>query len=209
MGGRLISVNVGTVQEHGSRRGRPLMSAIGKAPVAGPVLVEGERVAGDEQVERRYHGGPDQAVYAYAAEDASWWAAELGLEAIPPGRFGENLTTVDVDPNGALVGERWRVGAVLLEVTAPRVPCAKLGRVFPGTGIVRRFAAAGRPGAYLRILEPGRVVAGDSVDIVERPDHGLTVATVATILQHERERAAELLVAPQLAQRVRAWAADA
>jgi MOSC domain-containing protein YiiM len=209
MGGRLISVNVGTAQEHGSRRGRPLRSAIGKTPVSGPVLVAGEQVTGDEQVDRRYHGGPDQAVYAYASEDAAWWAGELGLDAIPPGRFGENLTTAGVDPNGALIGERWRIGPVLLEVTAPRIPCAKLGRVFPGTGIVRRFAEAGRPGAYLRILEPGHLAAGDPVAVVDRPDHGLTVATVATVLQHERGRAAELLVAPQLAERVRAWAADA
>lgn len=185
------------------------MSAIGKTPVAGAVRIEGEQVAGDEQVDRRYHGGPDQAVYAYATEDAAWWARELGLDAIPPGRFGENLTTEGIDPNGALIGERWRVGPVLLEVTAPRIPCAKLGRVFPGTGIVRRFAAAGRPGAYLRILEPGEVTAGDPVEVVERPDHGLTVATVAQVLLHERERAAELLVAPQLAGRVRDWAAAA
>ncbi len=209
MSGRLISVNVGAAQAHGSRRGRPLMSAIGKSPVAGRVRVEGEQLTGDEQVDRRYHGGPDQAVYAYASEDAAWWATELELPGIPPGRFGENLTTADVDPSGALIGERWRVGPVLLEVTAPRIPCAKLGRVFPGTGIVRRFAAAGRPGAYFRILEPGDVAAGDPVEVVHRPEHGLTVATVAAILQHERDRAPELLVAPQLAERVRSWASGA
>lgn len=207
--GRILSVNVGTAQALGSRRGRPLMTAIGKTPVAGRVRVADEQVEGDEQADRRYHGGPDQAVYAYAAEDAAWWAQELGREPIPPGLFGENLTTTGVDPNGALIGERWRVGSgPLLEVTAPRIPCAKLGRVLPATGIVRRFGRAGRPGAYLRVLEPGTVAAGDAVQVIDRPDHGLTVAGTAEIVLHAQDRAGELLVAPQLAERLRRWASS-
>ncbi|MTD42808.1 MOSC domain-containing protein [Conexibacter sp. W3-3-2] len=209
MSGTVLSVNVGRAREHGSSRGRPVRSAIRKAPQAGRVALHGEALAGDEQVERRYHGGPDQAVYAYASEDLAWWATELGLDAIAPGTIGENLTTRDVDPNGAVIGERWRVGPVLLAVTAPRIPCAKLGRVFPGTGIVRRFAHAGRTGAYLRLLEPGDVGAGDAVTVVDRPAHGVTVADVARIVQHERHRAAELRAVPELASRLAAWAADA
>jgi MOSC domain-containing protein YiiM len=201
----VLSVNVGLPRPHGESRGHTVMSAIGKEPVDGRVRVEGEQVEGDRQTDRRYHGGPDQAVYAYAREDADWWASELGRE-ITPGLFGENLTTAGVDPNRAVIGERWQIAEVLLEVTAPRIPCAKLGRVFPGTGIVRRFAAAGRPGAYLRILEPGTIGAGDTIDVVSVPDHGLTVAGAAEIMLREPERRADLLVAPQLAGRLRRWA---
>ncbi len=124
------------------RRGRPLMSAIAKSPVEGRVRVAGVNVAGDDQADRRVHGGPDKAVYAYAAEDTAWWAGELG-RPLEPGMFGENLTTEGVDVSGALVGERWRVGTVELEVCQPRLPCAKLGLRFGDPRMVKRF---GRPG---------------------------------------------------------------
>src|SRR5258705_10220202 len=123
---RLLSVNVGRSAQIAARRGRPLMSAIGKAPVAGPVRVDGVNVAGDQQADLRVHGGPDKAVYAYASEDIAWWAAELGRE-LPSGVFGENLTTEGVDVSGAVIGEHWRVGSVELEVSQPPLPCSKLG----------------------------------------------------------------------------------
>src|SRR5690349_4257413 len=101
---RLLSVNVGRPQQISVRRGRPLMSAIGKAPVKGRVRVEGENVAGDEQADRRVHGGPDKAVYAYASEDTAWWSQQLGRD-LEPGMFGENLTTEGLDVSGAVIGE--------------------------------------------------------------------------------------------------------
>src|ERR1041384_1992507 len=101
------------------------MSAIGKAPVEGPVRVEGVNLAGDDQADRRVHGGPDKAVYAYASADAAFWSGELG-RALGPGTFGENLTTAGLDVSGAVVGERWRIGTVELEVCQPRLPCNKL-----------------------------------------------------------------------------------
>jgi hypothetical protein len=104
---RLLSVNVGRPAEVGTRRGRPVRSAIGKAPVHGRVAVAGVNVAGDDQADRQVHGGPDKAVYAYAAEDAAWWAGELG-RPLAPGAFGENLTVEGVDVTGAVIGERWR-----------------------------------------------------------------------------------------------------
>ena len=127
------------------RRGRPLMSAIGKAPVEGRVRVAGVNLEGDDQADRRVHGGPDKAVYAYAAEDAAFWAAELGRE-LGPGAFGENLTTEGLDVSGAVVGERWRIGGVELEVCQPRLPCSKLALRMGEPPMVKRFAQASRPG---------------------------------------------------------------
>jgi MOSC domain-containing protein YiiM len=106
---RLVSVNVARPQQLSVRHGRPLMSAIGKTPVEGRVRVAGVNVEGDDQADRRVHGGPDKAVYAYAVEDTAFWAAELGRE-LGAGAFGENLTTEGVDASGAVVGERWRIG---------------------------------------------------------------------------------------------------
>ena len=126
MSGRLVSVNVGRPRQVSVRRGRPVMSAIGKAPVSGRVRVAGVNVDGDDQADRTVHGGPDKAVYAYAREDALWWAARLGRD-VPPGMFGENLTVEGVDVSGAVIGERWRIGTVELQVCQPRLPCFKLG----------------------------------------------------------------------------------
>jgi MOSC domain-containing protein YiiM len=195
---RLFSVNVGRPEQIGVRRGRPLMSAIDKAPVEGRVRVAGVNVAGDEQADRRVHGGPDKAVYAYAREDGAWWAEQLARD-IPPGMFGENLTTEGIDVSGALIGERWRIGTVELEISQPRVPCAKLGTRFGDLRMVKRFGEANRPGAYLRIVTEGELGAGDEIEVLSRPGHGITVAFVsAAILLDEtlRERAAS---APELA----------
>src|SRR3954466_12180042 len=170
---RLVSVNVGMPQQIGVRRGRPLMSAIGKHPVEGRVRVEGVNLAGDDQADRRVHGGPDKAVYAYASEDSAWWAEQLDRD-LPPGMFGENLTTEGVDVTGAVVGERWRIGTVELEVCQPRLPCAKLGVRFGDPRMVRRFGEASRPGAYLRIVGEGDVGAGDAIAVLHRPGHGVT-----------------------------------
>src|SRR3954469_3750355 len=120
---RLLSVNVGRPQPVGLRRGRTVRSAIGKAPVDGRVRVAGVNLEGDDQADRRVHGGPDKAVYAYASEDTAWWSAELGRD-LGPAIFGENLTTEGVDVSGAVIGERWRVGTVELQVAQPRLPCA-------------------------------------------------------------------------------------
>ena len=140
----LLSVNVGRPEQISVRRGRPLMSAIGKAPVEGRVRVAGVNVDGDDQADRRVHGGPDKAVYAYATEDTAFWEGELGRE-LAPGAFGENLTTEGLDVSGAVVGERWRIGTVELEVCQPRLPCNKLALRMGEPLMVKRFAQASRP----------------------------------------------------------------
>jgi MOSC domain-containing protein YiiM len=171
-------VNVGRPRQVAVRRGRPLMSAIGKVPVDGRVRVAGVNVEGDEQADRRVHGGADKAVYAYAAEDTAWWEAELG-RALGPGAFGENLTVAGVDVSGAVIGERWRIGSVELEVAQPRLPCAQLGLRFGDPRMVKRFADARRPGAYLRIVREGEIGAGDAIAVADRPGHDVSVALVS------------------------------
>src|SRR5207248_10333999 len=161
--GRVLSINVGTVREF-EYRGRPVKSAIWKSPAAGRIAARGVNLDGDDQADRKAHGGPDTAVYAYAVEDARWWEREIG-RSFAYGEWGENLTTEGIEVNNALVGERWEIGATVLEVSEPRIPCWRLGvrmndRIFP-----RRFAEAMRPGAYLRIVVEGSVGAGDEIRI--------------------------------------------
>ena len=125
------------------------------------------------------HGGVDQALYAYAAEDYEWWGGELGRE-LGARTFGDNLTVRGIDVSGAVVGERWRAGGTLLEVTAPH-PLLQAGDPHGQPGVPVPLAAARRPGAYLRVLTEGEVGAGDPVEVVHRPGHGLTVAEVSRI----------------------------
>lgn len=161
--GRVLSVNVGQPRPV-ERMGRPHSTAIRKEPVDGRVAVRGVNIDGDEQADRRVHGGPEQAVYAYAREDYDWFERELG-QPLEPGTFGENLTLEGVDVSGARMGERWTVGSVVLEVTRPRLPCWKLGDRMGDQRFVAFFAAAGRFGAYLRIVREGELGSGDEVRV--------------------------------------------
>jgi MOSC domain-containing protein YiiM len=170
--GRIVSVNVGGQQDV-EWFGRMVRTAIWKSPVDGRVAVRGVNLDGDDQADRRVHGGPDKAVYAYAVEDYTWWA-EQG-DDVGPATFGENLTTEGLDVSGAVIGERWQVGTAVLEVAQPREPCFKLGIRMGTAAFKDRFAAADRPGAYLRIVEEGDVGAEDTVEVVDRPAHGFTV----------------------------------
>jgi MOSC domain-containing protein YiiM len=166
-------------------------TAIDKAPVLGPVSVGRLGLDGDQVADTRHHGGPDQAVYAFAREELDWWAAELGGE-LRDGAFGENLTTEGVAVDDAEIGERWRVGSVLLEVASIRIPCndfkAWMGRGgHDNRAWVRRFTQHARPGPYLRVLEPGELRAGDELDVVHRPGHGVTVSTMFRALTTDRD----------------------
>lgn len=201
---RLVSVNVGTPRPI-TRGAYEETSAIWKEPVSGRVDVRGVNLAGDDQADRTVHGGVDKAVYSYAAEDNKWWAAELG-RPIPLGTFGENLTTAGVDVSGAVIGERWRIGSVLLEVSEPRQPCWKLTAKMALPRFQQTFNRAARFGAYLRIVEEGDLGAGDAIEVLDRPDHGVTIRDVGVILTAEQDRVAELLDVPDLAPRWHDWA---
>jgi MOSC domain-containing protein YiiM len=204
--GTLRSVNVSPVRTV-SIDGDAVPTAIGKTPVGGRVAVRGVNVAGDDQADRANHGGADRALYAYAAEDYAWWSERLG-RPLAPGTFGENLTVDGIDVSGAKVGEQWRIGSTLLQVTSPRVPCFKLAHVMGDPGFVKAFAAALRPGAYLRILAEGELGAGDDVKLVLQPSHRLTMAEFAKIYFFERARIHELLDARDLPASWHAWAIE-
>ena len=206
---KLRSVNVGQPRMNPWKAIK--LTGIDKRPVEGPVKVTAPRakgmgmvgLAGDRVYDVRNHGGPDMAVYAYAREDLDFWTSELDL-ALPNGVFGENLTTEGADANGALVGERWRVGpALVLEATGPRVPCGTFQGWLAQAGWIKRFALAGRPGAYFRVIEPGEIEAGDEIGIVHRPDHDVTVALVFRALLVEPELLPRLLVAEALPKELR------
>ena len=203
-GGRLLSVNLAEPREI-SHRGRTVRTGIWKLPAEGRVHAGEQGLAGDVVLDRRYHGGIDKAVYAYSTEDYAWWADELG-EELEPGRFGENLTTEGIDLLDARVGDRWRVGGAVLEVSEPRTPCYKLGARMGNLGFVKRFARALRLGAYLRVIEPGKLGAGDEIALIERPEHEVTVALVGRARLHDGALAERLLAAPQLSDEWRRWA---
>ncbi|MEU3525424.1 MOSC domain-containing protein [Streptomyces sp. NPDC038707] len=200
---KLLSVNLG--------RPRPVpytsqpdgVTGIHKQPAEGPVRVAAPGpkgigaggLAGDAVCDTRHHGGDDQAVYAYAREDLDTWERELG-RPLANGCFGENLTTEGLDVSGALVGERWRIGArVVLEVTAGRIPCATFQGHMGERGWIKRFTRKGATGAYLRVIEPGEIRSGDPVEIVHRPDHGVTAEMQFRAVTTERELLPRLLAA--------------
>jgi MOSC domain-containing protein YiiM len=180
---KLLTVNVGrpkTVEYTDAPGGA---TGIDKKPADGAVRVmdpgpKGEGasgLAGDAVCDLRHHGGTDQAVYAFAREDLDFWERELG-RPLANGAFGENLTTSGLDVSGARIGERWRIGGELvLEVTSGRVPCRMFASWLGEKGWVKRFTQQGAPGAYLRVIEPGEIRAGDAIEIVHRPDHEVTV----------------------------------
>jgi MOSC domain-containing protein YiiM len=184
---------------------RLVRSGIVKRPATGPVAVGSTGLAGDEQADQVNHGGPYKAAYGYAREDAAWWEPRVG-HPLEPGAFGENLTLAGVDVTGARIGERWRIGSVEFEVSGPRVPCAKLGARMGDPLFPRKFVAAGRPGAYLAVLAPGTLEAGDPVAIVHRPAHDVTVGMVFQIALLDRDRLAELEPArADMNPELRAW----
>ncbi len=200
--GSVLSVNVAQMRQI-QRQGELVWTGIWKHPVAGPVAVRGVNVEGDDQGDRSVHGGPDKAVYAYAREDIDWWERELGRE-LPDGVFGENLTLRGIDPARALVGERWRIGSVLLEVSEPRFPCWKLGVRFGDPLMLKRFAQARRSGTYLRIVEEGTLAAGDRVEPVSRPAHDLTIAGFVHAYLEDRSQLPRLLI-PEVSESWRDW----
>lgn len=201
--GRLLAVSVGRPQVI-DRRGNEASTAIWKHRVDGPVRAEGVNLDGDDQADRNAHGGTDKAVYAYAESDRLWWEDELARE-IERGGFGENLTIDGIDITKAVVGERWRIGSVVLEVSEPRVPCWKLNHRMEDDGMVQRFTAAGRPGTYLRIIGEGTLEAGDDVLVASVPDHSLTVGDISTMYR-DRSDVERLLAVDQVSDAWQAWA---
>ncbi|WP_405457635.1 MOSC domain-containing protein [Streptomyces sp. NBC_00101] len=181
---QLLTVNLGTPRYSAHSSAPDGLTGIDKRPAAGPVRVTdpgpkgtgGSGLAGDAVCDLRHHGGSDQAVYAYAREELDAWEEKLG-KPLPNGIFGENLTTRGVVVSEALVGERWRIGPdLVLEVTDGRIPCRTFAGHLTEEHWVKRFSEEAATGAYLRVVTPGSVRAGDPVEIVHRPDHTVTAA---------------------------------
>jgi MOSC domain-containing protein YiiM len=177
-------------------------TGIDKRPVDGPLRVSpqgpkgsaGSGVAGDSIADRTVHGGEYQAVYGYAREDLDWWQSELDVP-LHNGQFGENLTTQGIDHTTALVGEHWRIGSALLEVTGSRIPCRTFAEFLGQRGWVKRFTRQARPGAYFRVLEEGLIGPGDEITVVHRPAHDVTVELFFRALTTEAALLPRLLAA--------------
>lgn len=198
----VVSINISQVKTI-EYRGKPLQTGILKLPYDGRLRLEGVNLRGDEQADRRVHGGPERAAYAYALEDYFWWQERLG-RTFSPGKFGENFTLSGIDISNALIGERWHIGNAVVQVTSPRVPCYKLGYVMNDPKFVKRFADALRPGAYLGIVQEGDVGPGDPVEVIYKPDHKLTLREMMRIYFFDRERIGDILV-PELPTGWRDW----
>ncbi|MFV0495814.1 MOSC domain-containing protein [Mycobacterium sp.] len=181
----MVSVNLARGRTNPDARARSAVTGIDKVPVNRPVRVRapgpmhgglGSGLVGDTIGNQKLHGGDDQAVYAYAREDLDDWEALL-RRPLRNGEFGENLTTLGVEVTGARIGERWRVGTggLLLEVSAPRTPCRTFAAFLDLSDWIKTFTSVGRPGAYLRVIQPGTVRAGDRVAVEHRPGHDVTI----------------------------------
>jgi MOSC domain-containing protein YiiM len=199
---RLNSVNLGYPRPNPHKEVG--WTGIGKQPTEGPVEVRapgpkttgrGSGLVGDFIGDGKHHGGDEQAVYAFQREDLDEWEGRLGRE-LPNGFFGENLTTVGLEVNTARLGERWRVGNdVVLQVTAPRIPCSTFRGWMGEKGWARTFTEAGRPGAYLSVITPGIIKAGDPIEVIHRPDHDVTISLAFRATTTERALLPRLLQA--------------
>lgn len=205
MSARVLSINITSVVHQGEWTGSEGRTGIDKRSVAGPIEFKNNGVVGDRIIDTNVHGGYDQAVYAYAYEDAQWWQKEISQE-IPAGRFGENLTTEGIDVNAALVGERWKIGSVILEVSQPRIPCRVFAGFWKRATLIKDFTQAGRPGAYLRIIQEGTAQAGDAIEVIHKPDHNVSIRDLFSAKSGERAKINEIKVVPQLSQGFKEWA---
>jgi MOSC domain-containing protein YiiM len=196
MTGRLISINVGTPVDV-DWAGDIGRTAIAKTQVTGPVDVRRLGLAGDEVADTRDHGGVYQAVYAFAREDLDVWSGRLG-SLLPNGMFGENLTTEGIDVNEAVLGEQWRIGTTVVQVASIRIPCRVFQNHLRENGYdsgkwVKRFTQEARPGTYLQVVTEGQVTVGDAIEVVRRPDHGITAATMFKAFTTDRDLLPTLL----------------
>ena len=203
---KVLTVNVAAVVHEGAWTGSEGKTGIDKRPVNGAIRFTDNGLAGDVVVDKKHHGGFDKAVYAYASEDARWWERQIGVE-INNGAFGENLTTEGIDVNGELIGERWRIGNVLLEVSEPRIPCRVFAGFWDRPTLIKDFTAALRPGSYLRIIEEGEVKAGDLIRVEFKPQHEVTIRDLFAAKSGERGKITQLKEVTQLSESYKDWLA--
>jgi MOSC domain-containing protein YiiM len=202
----IVSLQTGRAASHlhqGHADDKPSLwtTAFFKTPVAGPVRVTRLGLAGDEQADGENHGGPDKAVLAYSADHYAGWRSHLDLPDMPYGGFGENLTVAGFDEQGVCVGDTWRTGDVVLQVTQPRQPCWKMSRRWQLDDLARQVIANGKSGWYLRVLVEGEIAAGASLELINRPHAEWTIARAGELMHHRKDGvagAAELAALPEL-----------
>jgi len=205
MSARVLSINITSVVHQGEWTGSEGRTGIDKRSVGGSIEFKNNSVAGDRIIDTNVHGGFDQAVYAYAIEDAQWWEREIN-EEISAGRFGENLTTEGIDVNAALVGEQWKIGSVILEVSQPRIPCRVFAGFWKRSTLIKDFTQAARPGTYLRIIQEGSAQAGDSIEVIFKPDHAISIKDLFLAKSGERSKINEIKEVDQLSSGFKEWA---
>jgi MOSC domain-containing protein YiiM len=204
--GSVVSVNVGMPREV-EWSGRRVRTAIWKVPTEERLPIEHDNLNGDAQADLRVHGGPDKAVYAYAAEDYRWWERKLDA-SLGPGTFGENLTTEGIELDNVVIGEVWAVGTAILQVAQTRQPCFKLGIRMGDAAFVQEFDRARRFGVYLRIEEVGEIGVGDEILLLSRPTHGMTAAAFADALDsHDPVAIRRLVEVDEVPEGIKIWAA--
>jgi MOSC domain-containing protein YiiM len=170
------SVQVGRIAEQTDHHGRAFETAFGKQVVAEPVRVGRLGLDGDQQANRKFHGGEHRAVLAFCAAHYARWEAETGI-ALPDGGMGENLTIVGLDEDTVCIGDIYAVGDdVLLQVSQPRQPCAKIGRYWHDPSLTRKVSQTGRTGWYMRVLQEGAVARDMRVKLMERLHPEWTIA---------------------------------
>jgi MOSC domain-containing protein YiiM len=203
----LRSINLGKPQPM-QIGNRDTTTGIYKSPVeTAQVFTLG--LLGDHVDDQEHHGGPDQAVYVYSAEDYDWWMEQLG-ETLQPGTFGENLTFSSFGPEPVRIGDRFRMSTLLLEVSAPRIPCSTLATRMNDPEFVKKFCQAQRPGFYARVLEAGQIQRNQPIEKIAVPAHTATLMDVFSLWYHKTPEVARLrwiLTAP-LAERTRRVFAD-
>ena len=202
---KVLTVNITSIVHEGEWTGSEGKTGIDKRAAQGPIHFANDEVSGDVVVDRNHHGGYDQAVYVYAREDADWWEKELG-QSIANGRFGENLTTMGIDVNQALVGERWKIGTTILEVSQPRIPCRVFAGFWQRPTLIKEFMAAGKPGTYLRIIQEGHISAGDEIEVTFKPEHNVSIADLYAAKNGERSKVEEIAAVKELSAKYQEWA---
>jgi len=168
------SVNVGLPREI-EWQGKKIRTAFHKQPALLPLTLAPHQLEGDAQADLRIHGGPDKAAYAYPVEHRAFWCQKLERDSLAPGAFGENFSVRGLLETEVCLGDRYRFGAALVEVSQPRLPCIKMAASFRREDLPHIFRRSGRSGFYLRVLEAGPVAAGDPIERTHRPDHGFTI----------------------------------
>jgi ferredoxin-NADP reductase/MOSC domain-containing protein YiiM len=201
---RLLSVNVGVPKDI-PWQGRIVRTAIWKEPVKGRRVVRRLNIAGDDQADRQGHGGEHRAVFVYQAEAYRYWQTQLGRDDFVLGQFGENFTVEGLADDDVCIGDRYRIGTALFEVTQPRVTCYRLGIRMAEPRMPALVVAHHRPGFYMRVVEEGEVGAGDEITLIARGPESMTVAAIDALLYTADHPESELERALRIPALSRGW----